>query len=66
MTSPKPNAPKVTIDRKHHKVYCDGVEFPWVIEQRGPEVEGIAHHGALPIVLIPIIASDVEVIPEGG
>ncbi|UZF57698.1 hypothetical protein LH935_06850 [Gordonia polyisoprenivorans] len=58
-----PSAPKITIDRKRHKVYCDGVEFPWYIAERGPTVEGICTHNEVPIVSIPIIASDLEVIP---
>lgn len=60
-----PIAPKITIDRKNHKLYCDGVEFPWVIEERGIEVENLTRHDRLPVVLIPVIASDVSVMPRG-
>lgn len=57
-------AKKVTIDRQRHKVLIDGKEFPWLIAESGPEVEDIANRNAVPIVTIPIIAGDVEVIPE--
>lgn len=55
---------KITIDRRRHKVFIDGVEFPWYIAQRGPGVEDLSNRDALPIVTIPLIANDVEVIPE--
>lgn len=58
-----PDMPHVTIDRRHHKMYFDGVEFPWIIAERGPEAESIAAPHELPVVLVPIVASDVEVIP---
>lgn len=58
------SAPKITIDRKNHKVYFDGVELPWYIAERGPDVEGICTHNQQPIVSIPIIASDLEIIPN--
>ncbi|QFG08071.1 hypothetical protein SEA_PCORAL7_10 [Gordonia phage PCoral7] len=58
-------AKKITIDRKLKKVFVDGVEFPWLIEQRGPEVENIATEDDVPIVLLPVLATDVEVIPAG-
>ncbi|QCG77593.1 hypothetical protein HOV42_gp10 [Gordonia phage Fairfaxidum] len=57
-------AKKITIDRKLKKVFVDGVEFPWLIEQRGPDVEDIANPEAIPVVLIPVLADDVEVIPS--
>lgn len=57
---------KITIDRRRHKVFIDGVEFPWFIAERGPEVEDLANRNGLPIVTIPIIAADVEVIPSDG
>lgn len=57
---------KITIDRRRHKVFIDGVEFPWSIVGGGPEVEDIANPDSLPIVTIPIIAADVEVIPSDG
>lgn len=63
-TPPGPTAPKITIDRQNHKLYCDGVEFPWVIEERGIEVENLTRHDCLPVVLIPIIATDVSVMPR--
>ena len=59
-----PKAPKITIDRKNFKVFCDGVEFPWPIAEYGPEVESICTHNRPPIVSIPIIASDLEIIPD--
>ena len=59
-----PEVPKkITIDRRNHKVIVDGVEFPWCIAKEGPEVDDIANRDALPVVTIPIIAADVEVIP---
>lgn len=56
---------KITIDRRRHKVFIDGVEFPWFIAENGPDVEDLANRNAMPIVTIPIIAKDIEVIPEG-
>ncbi|QBG78401.1 hypothetical protein PBI_WALRUS_10 [Gordonia phage Walrus] len=57
-------AKKITIDRKHCKVFVDGVEFPWLIEERGPEVENVGAKDDFPIVTIPVVAVDVEVIPR--
>ncbi len=57
------DAPHVVIDRRDLKLYLDGVEFPYLIDERGPEVENIADANSFPIVLIPVIASDVRVIP---
>ncbi|OCH81000.1 hypothetical protein [Gordonia sp. UCD-TK1] len=57
------DAPHVVIDRRDQKLYLDGVEFPYLIDERGPEVENIADANSFPIVLIPVIASDVRVIP---
>ncbi|ATN90822.1 hypothetical protein SEA_LYSIDIOUS_10 [Gordonia phage Lysidious] len=56
---------RVTIDRKQRKVFVDGVEFPWMIAEQGPDVDDIANPHAIPTVTIPIIAADVEVIPSG-
>ncbi|QDF16183.1 hypothetical protein SEA_MALACHAI_10 [Gordonia phage Malachai] len=56
---------RVTIDRKQRKVFVDGVEFPWMIAEQGPDVDDIANPHAIPTVTIPIIAADVEVIPAG-
>lgn len=61
-----PDTPHVTIDRRNEKLYFDGVEFPWLIEERGPEVEHVADRDNFPIVLVPVIASNVEVIPADG
>lgn len=61
-----PDLPSVTIDRRNQKLYCDGVEFPWLIEERGLEVERIASVDEYPVVLVPILAADVEVIPADG
>ncbi|QDF17105.1 hypothetical protein JZX82_gp10 [Gordonia phage William] len=55
-------AQKITIDRKHCKVFVDGVEFPWMIAERGPEVENVSTKLDVPIVFIPVLATDVEVI----
>ncbi|UVF60284.1 hypothetical protein SEA_MURP_10 [Gordonia phage Murp] len=57
---------KITIDRNQSKLFIDGVEFPWMIAEQGPDVDDIANRNAMPIVTIPIIASDVEVIPRGS
>lgn len=57
------DAPHVVIDRRERKLYLDGVEFPYLIDERGPEVENIADPNSFPIVTIPVIASDVRVIP---
>lgn len=57
------DAPHVVIDRRERKLYLDGVEFPYLIDERGPAVENIASEIAIPVVLIPVIASDVRVIP---
>ncbi|QDF17454.1 hypothetical protein SEA_PHROSTEDPHLAKE_10 [Gordonia phage PhrostedPhlake] len=57
---------KITIDRNQRKVFVDGVEFPWMIAEQGPDVDDIANPHAHPIVTIPILASDVEVIPRDG
>ena len=57
-------AKKITIDRKHCKVFVDGVEFPWLIQERGPEVENVSTKDDFPIVMIPVLATDVEVIPR--
>ena len=56
-------AKKVTIDRKHSKVYVDGVEFPWHIAEQGPDVESAAAHRGAPTVHIPVLTRDVEIIP---
>lgn len=62
-----PDLPRVTIDRRNKKLYFDGVEFPWLIEERGPEVERVsAAVDEYPVVLVPILAGDVEVIPADG
>ena len=54
---------KITIDRKQKKVFVDGVEFPWIITEAGPEVTSVAASDQIPVVTIPIFAADVEVIP---
>lgn len=57
-------AKKITIDRKRHKVYVDGVEFPWYIEEQGPRIDDPdTEHGA-PVVHLPVIAGDLEIIPK--
>lgn len=57
-------AKKITIDRKHHKVYIDGQEFPWYIAEYGPEAKSLDDRIAVPVVHIPVIAADIEIIPK--
>lgn len=56
-------AKKITIDRKHHKVYIDGTEFPYAIAERGPDIESADEAHAIPIVSLPILTADLEIIP---
>lgn len=57
-------AKKIAIDRKHHKVYIDGVEFPYLIAERGPDIESADEAHAIPIVSLPILTADLEIIPK--
>lgn len=57
-------AKKITIDRKHHKVYIDGKEFPYAIAERGPDIESADEAHAIPIVSLPILTADLEIIPK--
>lgn len=58
-----PTIPKVTIDRREKKVYLDGVELPWWLDERGPTVENPCSAHEIPVVCLPILASDLQVIP---
>lgn len=54
---------KITIDRKQMKVFVDGVEFPWVITEEGPQVQDVASKTTIPTVALSIFAEDVEIVP---
>lgn len=54
---------RITIDRAQHKVLIDGQEFPWFIEEGGPTIDGIDNANAAPVVWLPVLTKDIEVIP---
>lgn len=57
-------AKKVVIDRKRKKLFIEGVEFSWTMDQSGPHVERLPDDDSIGLVTIPICADEVEVIPE--
>jgi len=52
-------AKKITLDFASKKLLIDGGEFPWLIAE-GPRVTGTA---VVPVVVIGLLADEVEVIP---
>lgn len=57
-------AKKITIDRKRKRVLIDGEEFPYFVSEDGPQVEDACNANAVPVVMLPVLAADVEIIPE--
>lgn len=57
-------AEKVTIDRKRKVVLIDGEEFPYFLAEEGPSVENPLDRHSPPVISLPLIANDVEIIPE--
>lgn len=56
-------AKRITIDRANQRVLIDGVEFPYYLAEGGPQVEN-PDGTDLPIVHLPILADDVEILPK--
>jgi hypothetical protein len=54
----------VTLDLKQRKLFVDGQEFPWWIDEKGPILNNLAAPGELRSVTLTFYADDVEVIPE--
>lgn len=57
-------AKKITIDRKAATISINGQEFPFAIAEHGPEVENPMATHDLPVVMLPVLARDVEIIPK--
>jgi hypothetical protein len=57
-------AQKVTVDLEHKQLFIDGVEFPWYIAESGVTVDHLLDRSRIPVVMVPLEAVTVEVIPE--
>lgn len=57
-------ANRVTLDRANHRVLINGVEFPYYLAEDGPQVENPDSNSAMPVVYLPVIAEDVEILPS--
>lgn len=56
---------KITVDMKQKKLFINGSEFPWYITEDGVNILGLASNNELATVQLTLLATDVEVIPEG-
>ena len=57
-------AQKITIDRARKIVLIDGEVFPYYITEDGPAVQSPMGNSAIPVVILPVLALDLEIIPE--
>lgn len=59
-----PDIPKlVTLDLEQRKLFVDGVEFPWYLDEEGPSIS-LTPSGELHRVTLTFLAEDTQVIPE--
>ena len=56
-------AEKVIIDLRDQSVTIDGETFPYWLDNEGPQVTLSGGHRPLPIVHLPVMAGDLEIIP---
>ena len=57
-------ARKITIDRQAKRVLIDGEQFEYHLAVEGPDVDNAMSSVDLPIVYLPVLAEDVEIIPK--
>lgn len=57
-------AKKVVIDLEDSTVSIDGAVFPYYLDQRGVDIERLGSTDSLALVILPLIAEMVEVLPK--
>ena len=59
-------AKKITIDRENKRVLIDGKQVAYYLHVDGPLVTNVMVEHDIPVVHLPILAEDVEIIPASG
>ncbi len=62
-----PEIPRLAvIDLAAKKLFVDGAEFPWLISEEGPKLDGLADRNLPRSVTLTFFVDDVQVVPEHG
>jgi hypothetical protein len=54
---------KATVDLKSGKVFFDGEEVPWYIEEGGVDILDLGSKNSLPLIQLRLFADTIEVLP---